>query len=149
MQHYPALLKLFLDTQYQHVKIDEFTANKLQQFNIVLQSFGYAALHQQQQFYHDFGADFSNYSQKQQRHHSHQRASPHQHTPIAASYELLGLNMSASKQETKQAYRRLMSQHHPDKLMAKKASAAEIKLANEKTQAIGKAYQKICAFKGW
>jgi DnaJ like chaperone protein len=42
-----------------------------------------------------------------------------------------------------------MSQNHPDKLIAKKASASLIQKANEKTQAISKAYESICEYKGW
>ncbi len=49
--------------------------------------------------------------------------------------------------EIKQAYRRLISQHHPDKLVARKAPQHEIKAANEKTQQITKAYDKICQYK--
>jgi DnaJ like chaperone protein len=41
-----------------------------------------------------------------------------------------------------------MSQHHPDKLLAKGLPEEMIKIATEKTQNIKAAYDRICAAKG-
>ena len=43
----------------------------------------------------------------------------------------------------KKAYRRLMSQHHPDKLVSKGLPEEMIKVATEKTQEIRKAYDLV------
>ena len=59
------------------------------------------------------------------------------------AYEVLGLDTSASDEEVKKAYRRLMSQNHPDKLVAKGLPEEMMKLAKEKTQKITKAYETI------
>lgn len=59
------------------------------------------------------------------------------------AYKTLGVKPTANQVEVKQAYRRLMSQHHPDKLAAKGLSEAEMTRAKEKTQAISKAYELI------
>lgn len=59
------------------------------------------------------------------------------------AYAVLGLTSSASDKEIKSAYRRLMSQHHPDKLVAKGLPEEMLKLATEKTQKIRKAYELI------
>lgn len=59
------------------------------------------------------------------------------------AYRTLGLKPNANRIEVKQAYRRLMNQHHPDKLAAKGLSDQEMTLAKEKTQAISKAYELI------
>jgi DnaJ like chaperone protein len=59
------------------------------------------------------------------------------------------ISPDSSKQEVKQAYRRLLSRHHPDKLIAKGVSEEKIKWANDKTQKIVKAYELICKTKGW
>lgn len=62
---------------------------------------------------------------------------------LADAYQVLGVTPVASSQEIKQAYRRLMSQHHPDKLAAKGLSDVEMNRAKEKTQQISKAYEMI------
>jgi DnaJ like chaperone protein len=59
------------------------------------------------------------------------------------AYAILGVSKSASKAEIKKAYRRLMNQHHPDKLVAKGLPEEMIKIATEKTQEIRKAYDLI------
>ena len=62
---------------------------------------------------------------------------------LAEAYRVLGLTPTASQAEVKQAYRRLMSQHHPDKLEAKGLSEEMMMRAKEKTQQISKAYETI------
>ena len=63
--------------------------------------------------------------------------------PLANAYQVLDIEKSASDAEVKKAYRRMMSQHHPDKLIAKGLPEEMIKLANEKTQQIKEAYDLI------
>jgi len=62
---------------------------------------------------------------------------------LQEAYEILGVKASASDGEVKKAYRRLMSQHHPDKLVAKGLPEEMMKLATEKTQEIKRAYELI------
>ena len=50
---------------------------------------------------------------------------------------------ASPKAEVKKAYRRLMSQNHPDKLVAKGLPEEMMRLAKEKTQKISKAYETI------
>jgi DnaJ like chaperone protein len=59
------------------------------------------------------------------------------------AYGVLGVSASASDTEVKKAYRRLMSQHHPDKLVAKGLPEEMMNIATEKTQKIRKAYETI------
>jgi len=59
------------------------------------------------------------------------------------AYKLLGLAKSASDDEVKKAYRRLMSQHHPDKLVAKGLPQEMMDMANQKTMEIKAAYDRI------
>lgn len=63
--------------------------------------------------------------------------------PVSSAYQILGIDKTASDAEVKKAYRRLMSQHHPDKLIAKGLPEEMIKLATEKTQEIKAAYEQI------
>jgi len=60
---------------------------------------------------------------------------------VEDAYAVLGLKPSATNKEIKTTYRRLMNQHHPDKLVAKGLPEEMLKLATEKTQKIRKAYE--------
>lgn len=62
---------------------------------------------------------------------------------LADAYRALGVASDASDAEVKKAYRKLMSQHHPDKLIAQGVPPDMIKLATEKTQEIQAAYELI------
>lgn len=62
---------------------------------------------------------------------------------IENAYAVLGIDDSATDAEVKKAYRRLMSQNHPDKLVAKGLPEEMMVLAKEKTQKIRKAYESI------
>ena len=62
---------------------------------------------------------------------------------LSTAYKVIGVDKTASDAELKRAYRRLMSQHHPDKLIAKGLPEEMIKLATEKTQEIKAAYEQI------
>ena len=62
---------------------------------------------------------------------------------LDAAYEILGVSKAATDADVKKAYRRLMSQHHPDKLIAKGLPDEMVKLATEKTQNIKAAYEEI------
>lgn len=86
----------------------------------------------------------------QAQQHFHQRgyssgytASAPRQDELADAYRALGVSADASDAEVKKAYRKLMSQHHPDKLMAQGVPPDMIKLATEKTQEIQLAYEVI------
>ena len=64
------------------------------------------------------------------------------------AYELLGVTKQSSDGEIKKSYRRLMSQHHPDKLVAKGLPEEMMQLATEKTQEIKAAYEMIKSSRG-
>lgn len=69
-------------------------------------------------------------------------------TTLADAYAILGIEKSSSDAELKKAYRRLMSQHHPDKLVAKGLPEEMIQDATEKTQQIKSAYEQIKESRG-
>jgi DnaJ like chaperone protein len=62
---------------------------------------------------------------------------------LSSAYAVLGINKDTSDTDMKKSYRRLISQHHPDKLVAKGLPEEMIKLANEKTHEIKSAYDLI------
>ncbi|MFY0678007.1 MAG: co-chaperone DjlA [Neptuniibacter sp.] len=61
------------------------------------------------------------------------------------AYAVLGVDAAAGDAEVKKAYRRQMSQHHPDKLVSKGLPEEMIELAKEKSQEIQAAYERIKA----
>lgn len=67
----------------------------------------------------------------------------HSHDEVKIAYGVLGVKEDATDAELKTAYRKLMSQHHPDKLVAKGLPEEMMRLAKEKTQEIQTAYDKI------
>jgi len=62
---------------------------------------------------------------------------------LQEAYKALGLSESVSDQDLKRAYRKLMSQHHPDKLMGQGMPEDMVKIATEKAKEIQKAYELI------
>lgn len=62
---------------------------------------------------------------------------------LKAAYEVLGVTEDMSDSDIKKAYRRLMSQNHPDKLSAKGLPDEMIELAKERTQEIQSAYELV------
>lgn len=150
------LLHLFLDLQYQAAHINGLTFNKRQLLDTIFNQLGFAPLREQYRFYEDISSFSRPYTAQDKAHHSSQhqyqhqyRYAPHTTTTLEQAYTVLAVNAQSTQQEVKRAYRRLMSQHHPDKLVAKGANESQIKQANDKTQAIRKAYEQICVSKGW
>ncbi|HIF50571.1 MAG TPA: co-chaperone DjlA [Thiotrichaceae bacterium] len=62
---------------------------------------------------------------------------------LKQAYAVLDIDESANKSEIKRAYRRLLSQHHPDKLVAKGLPEEMMKIATDRTHEIRKAYEVI------
>lgn len=62
---------------------------------------------------------------------------------LAAAYQTLGCHAQMSDLEIKRAYKKLMSQHHPDKLMSQGVPAAMLEVAKKRTQDIQAAYELI------
>ncbi|MDR8524956.1 MULTISPECIES: co-chaperone DjlA [Shewanella] len=69
-------------------------------------------------------------------------------TSIKDAYDLLGMSEANSDQEIKRAYRKLMNEHHPDKLVAKGLPAEMMELAKTKAQDIQAAYDRVKGERG-
>jgi DnaJ like chaperone protein len=69
-------------------------------------------------------------------------------TPLAECYAELDVGAGTSDQEITKAYRRQMSRHHPDKLVANGLPESMAQVAKEKTQRIQEAYEAIRAARG-
>lgn len=62
---------------------------------------------------------------------------------------LLGVQVEAEPAQIKQAYRRLLSRHHPDKLVGSGASPAQVRDATERTRELHQAYSVIRKRRGF
>lgn len=62
---------------------------------------------------------------------------------LKAAYDALGVKPEMSDSDIKKAYRKLMSQHHPDKLSAQGLPDEMINHAKERTQEIQSAYEMV------
>jgi DnaJ like chaperone protein len=67
---------------------------------------------------------------------------------LAECYAELEVDAGISDQEVTKAYRRQMSRHHPDKLVANGLPESMAQMAKEKTQRIQEAYEGIRAARG-
>jgi DnaJ like chaperone protein len=68
---------------------------------------------------------------------------------LAAAYRTLGVDAKASNDEVKIAYRRLMNQHHPDKLVARGLPKSMKGVAEQKTHEVRTAYEQIKTQRGF
>jgi DnaJ like chaperone protein len=64
-------------------------------------------------------------------------------TALDDAYKALGVSNDSTDQQVKRAYRKLMSQHHPDKLIGQGVPEDMIKVATEQAQEIQLAYDLI------
>ncbi len=86
---------------------------------------------------------YQHQSYSRQGHSQYQTTGYSSANELSQAYKVLAIDPSSDDKEVKKAYRRLMSQHHPDKLVAKGLPEEMIKVATEKTQEIKSAYEVI------
>ena len=140
--HRPSLLRIFLDIQLQVAYADGVIAPaKRRVLEHICQQLGVTGNFSQ--FEDQFRTEQNYY------HHSKTHFSSTTSSGLGPAYTILSIPESATQAEVKKAYRKKMSEHHPDKLMAKGLPEDMIKMATEKTQQIKKAYDQICQAKGW
>ncbi|PIZ04707.1 MAG: co-chaperone DjlA [Gammaproteobacteria bacterium CG_4_10_14_0_8_um_filter_38_16] len=133
----PALLQLFLDIQLQMASAEGYLSPaKKATLQHIYTQLGIAGFQYNQNQYQQ-------YSYNQQR-----RATPSDAISLSDAYTILGVSPQSTADEIKRAYRKLMSQNHPDKLIAKGLPPEMIKVATQKTQKIKQAYEQIKKAKG-
>ena len=139
-RHDRVLLQMFMGIQLQAAYADgQINTTQKKLLQDICNRLGFAAL-DFEQFERTFRAE-----QTYQETSSSYRSSPQ--SRLSQAYILLGLKETATDSELKRAYRKLMSQHHPDKLISKGLPESMLKLATQKTQEIQAAYEEICKFR--
>lgn len=76
------------------------------------------------------------------------RTAPSRGPSLQEAYQVLGVDAKATDAEVKRAYRRLLSQHHPDKLVSKGLPEEMMKMAAQKTHEIRQAYDSVREARG-
>jgi DnaJ like chaperone protein len=128
------LLLLFLEIQIQVAFADgSLDSNERQALHTIAQRLGFSAKELDQLLEMIIaGAQF------------HQgQASKSSPSQIDNAYKVLGVAKDAPERDIKKAYRKLMSQHHPDKLVAKGLPPEMMEVAKQKAQDIQGAYELI------
>jgi DnaJ like chaperone protein len=69
--------------------------------------------------------------------------------PLAQAYAKLGLKNGASDEEVKKAYRKLVSQYHPDKLVSRGLPEEMMEVAKTRVREINTAYEQIKQNRGF
>jgi len=84
------------------------------------------------------------YQKYDRRQNQRQARQPDENSPsLLDAYALLGIGDRDSSRDIKRAYKRLMAQNHPDKLVAKGLPPEMMEVAKQKTQDIQTAYEII------
>lgn len=147
--HQRLLLKMFVETQLQVALADgPLSRRKQKVLHTICQQLGIPPIFTQNHYrYYDADSAHHQYQQKQRNYSNFAESSPF--SSLDEAFTILEINHNASHHEIKRAYRKLMSQHHPDKLMAKGQPPHIIKQATEKSQKIRAAYEKIREARGF
>ncbi|NKB46241.1 MAG: co-chaperone DjlA [Legionellales bacterium] len=152
-----SLLKSFIEQQYQVAMSDGvLSLKKRNVLASICRQLGFEPLiadmhyqqqqrQQQSQYQHR-----SSYSHQKKSYQSHQRTNySSQNSGLNSEFKVLGLAETATNAQIKNAYRKLISQYHPDKMMGKKLPDEMVSFATEKTRVIRKAYEKIRTARGF
>lgn len=84
--------------------------------------------------------------------HHHRHAPPpfrNRKDTLATAYKALGVSAKASDEEVTKAYRRMVNEFHPDKVISKGLGKDTVRVATEKTQQIQAAYKRIREARGF
>lgn len=153
------LLRMFLQVQVQAAFADsELHENEKDVLYVIAEELGLSRMQFEQMIameiaaraftqggFYQQGAYQGGYQYQQQGGAYQQSSGP----TLNDAYKVLGVSDVDDQQTVKRAYRRLMNEHHPDKLVAKGLPPEMMEMAKEKTQQIQAAYDLICKAKGW
>ena len=78
----------------------------------------------------------------------HHRQQDGERISLGDAYAVLNVDEKASDAEVKKSYRRLIGQHHPDRLVAKGLPEEMMKIATQRTREIRQAYECVKKHRG-
>ena len=140
------LLRFFVEVQMQAALQDgELDANEQQILFTIAETMGISRFQFEQMIAMVMAAQQFRSGGFQYEYQSYSNSAP----SIDAAYKVLGVSADDDQNTVKRAYRKLMNEHHPDKLAAKGLPDEMMELAKEKAQQIQAAYDLICKSKGW
>ena len=157
------LLRMFLQVQVQAAFADsELHENEKEVLYVIAEELGLSRMQFEQMIAMEMaaraftqGGFYQQYQQSSYQggyQYQQQNSGGYQHASgptLNDAYKVLGVTESDEQNTVKRAYRRLMNEHHPDKLVAKGLPPEMMEMAKEKTQQIQAAYDLICKAKGW
>lgn len=85
----------------------------------------------------------ANNNHRRSHQHQHHQAQYTQQQSLSDAYRIIGVKETDETKVIKRAYRKLMGEHHPDKLVSKGLPKQALELAKQKTQDIQAAYESI------
>lgn len=151
------LLQFFLELQISAAFADgELHPSEIQVLQTVAQELGFTAQYLQQRlrmqeaaFRFQQGGGFGGYQQQGQQSGGGQWQQRTTASQLNDAYDLLGVDKEADSKTIKRAHRKLMNEHHPDKLVAKGLPPEMMEVAKQKAQEIQSAYDLIKKEKGF
>lgn len=144
------LLQFFLEVQIQAAYADgEMDPAERQVLYTIASVLGFSRQQLEQRFAMQEAA-FRFYRQQGGAHSGGQQWQPEfSASRLKGAFEILGVDEDANAQTVKRAYRKMMSEHHPDKLAAKGLPPEMMEIAKQKAQDIQAAYDLIKKEKGF
>lgn len=134
------------ESQILYIVAEEFNIPRQQMTMYIKMMMG--SYHFRQNGYHQ--------NQYQDQHYQYQQNHQHQgyqgrsaQSDLQNAYKILGIESSAEITEIKKAYRKLMNEHHPDKLVSKGLPKEMLEAAKKRAQEIQAAYDLIKVSRGF
>jgi DnaJ like chaperone protein len=142
-QRQQILLQMFVEIQFQAASADGLTGpNKRRILEALCSRLGFSPFFSR--FEHVFGGGAHNGGGSYRG----GQGSYQPQSSLSNDYEILEIDKTATNGDIKKSYRRLMSQNHPDKLIAKGLPEEMIRIATDKTQQIQAAYERVKEARG-
>lgn len=142
------LIRIFLEIQVQAALADaELHPKEREVLSVIAEELGISP--QQFELFIQMMSGGASFRQHSSYDHSSQATSSFRGPTLTDACKVLGVNIDDDAMTVKRAYRKRMSEHHPDKLVAKGLPKEMMEVAKEKAQNIQAAYDLIRKQRGF